>query len=291
MRIAIYARKSAFSDKSESVHNQDRMCREYCALHFPGEHIFLNYTDEDKTGANTNRPALQKMMRDVHARIIDLLVVYQLDRLTRDVRDYCNLSAELNDCGVHFTSVKEAVDTSTPIGEALSTLSAVFAQMERKTLSNRVYDNMMGLAMAGWWTGGNLPCGYTTRRVVENGKPHTLLVPDPEKAEQLVTVFKLFVKRGSSFCSFASFAQTNDCFDVFGIPSASQVRRVITSPYGAPANKDLRDYYLSIGANVIGTESDWDGAHGVMRYGVTDQRNGNATNPRTAWIVCPGRHA
>ena len=103
MRIAIYARKSAFSDKSESVHNQDRMCREYCALHFPGEHIFLNYTDEDKTGANVNRPALQKMMRDVHAGIIDLLIVYQLDRLTRDVRDYCNLSAELNDCGVHFT--------------------------------------------------------------------------------------------------------------------------------------------------------------------------------------------
>jgi DNA invertase Pin-like site-specific DNA recombinase len=290
MRIAIYARKSAFSDKSESVHNQDRTCREYCALHFPGEHIFLNYTDEDKTGANTNRPALQKMMRDVHAGIIDLLIVYQLDRLTRDVRDYCNLSAELNDCGVHFTSVKESVDTSTPIGEALSTLSAVFAQMERKTISNRVYDNMMGLARAGWWTGGNLPCGYTTQRVVENGKPHTLLVPDPEKAEQLVTVFKLFVERGSSFHSFASFALTNDCFDVFGIPSTSQVRRVITSPYGAPANKDLRDYYLSLGANVIGTESDWDGTHGVMRYGVTDQRNGTATNPRESWIVCPGRH-
>ena len=60
MKIAIYARKSAFSEKSESVHNQDRMCRDYCTFHFSGENVFLNYTDEDFSGANADRPALKK---------------------------------------------------------------------------------------------------------------------------------------------------------------------------------------------------------------------------------------
>lgn len=292
MKIAIYARKSAFSEKSESVHNQDRMCRDYCTFHFSGENVFLNYTDEDFSGANADRPALKKMMRDVKSGIIDRLVVYQLDRLSRDVRDFSNLYAELESCGVEFVSVKENIDTGSPLGRAMMYICVVFAQMERETISTRVADNMQGLATDGWWTGGVLPRGFTSKRVSSGSKQHTMLVPDPETADELVSIFQKFFDYGKSAKSFASFCRNNG-FRYFSgrYNSETQFVRILRAPYGVPACKKVRDYYFSQGATVIGTEEEWDGSHGVMVYGKTNQRGKNyKRNVCSEWRVCVGKH-
>lgn len=90
MFFGIYGRKSVYSDKSDSVDNQHRMCNDYIKTHFKSDDITLitSYSDEDYTGANTKRPDLQRLLEDVKSGAINVLVVYQLDRISRDVRDF-----------------------------------------------------------------------------------------------------------------------------------------------------------------------------------------------------------
>ena len=85
MHFAIYGRKSVYSDKSDSINTQTRMCREYISFKFPGQaESITEYTDEGLTGANTNRPQLKAMLKDITDGLLDVLVVYQLDRLSRE---------------------------------------------------------------------------------------------------------------------------------------------------------------------------------------------------------------
>ena len=96
MRFFSYGRKSVFSDKSDSIDNQFRMNREYCESKFSGQvDSWQQFSDEDFTGANTSRPDLQRMLSFIKGGFCDVLVVYQLDRLSRDVRDFANIYALL----------------------------------------------------------------------------------------------------------------------------------------------------------------------------------------------------
>ena len=144
MRFFSYGRKSVFSDKSDSIDNQFRMNREYCESKFSGQvDSWQQFSDEDFTGANTSRPDLQRMLSFIKGGFCDVLVVYQLDRLSRDVRDFANIYALLEEHGVMFISIKENIDTTTPIGRAMMYVTVVFAQMERETIAARVTDNML----------------------------------------------------------------------------------------------------------------------------------------------------
>ena len=87
MKFAMYGRKSVYSDKSDSVSNQERMCREYAEIRFEVE-SFEVYSDEGFTGANTNRPGLKRLMEDIEDGLVDALIVYQLDRISRNVKDF-----------------------------------------------------------------------------------------------------------------------------------------------------------------------------------------------------------
>lgn len=164
MRFATYGRKSIYSDKSDSVSNQQLMCREYIDLKYSGSiDSFDCFQDEGFTGANTNRPGLQLLLNNIENGLIDALVVYQLDRLSRDVKDFANIYSILEEHNVMFISIKENIDTTTPIGKAMMYVTMVFAQMERETIAARVTDNMYGLAKKGFWAGGNPPYGYKGR--------------------------------------------------------------------------------------------------------------------------------
>ena len=120
MRFFSYGRKSVFSDKSDSIDNQFRMSREYCESKFSGQvDSWQQFSDEDFTGANTSRPDLQRMLSFIKGGFCDVLVVYQLDRLSRDVRDFANIYALLEEHGVMSTGISIARATrmySTGIG-------------------------------------------------------------------------------------------------------------------------------------------------------------------------------
>ena len=141
MKFAMYGRKSVYSDKSDSVSNQERMCREYAEIRFDVE-SFEVYSDEGFTGANTNRPGLKRLMEDIEDGLVDALIVYQLDRISRNVKDFSDIYSTLEKKGVMFVSIKENIDTATPIGKAMMYVTMVSAHMERETISARVDDNM-----------------------------------------------------------------------------------------------------------------------------------------------------
>ena len=293
MRFATYGRKSVYSDKSDSVDNQERMCREYADLKFSGQiDSFEVYQDEGFTGANTDRPGLERLLRDVKDGLLDALIVYQLDRISRDVRDFSNIYALLEEKHVMFISIKENIDTATPIGKAMMYVTMVFAQMERETIAARVTDNMIGLAKKGYWTGGNPPYGYVRERIVVDGKKHVTIVPDPEAAKYVESIFDTFLENGYSLQGMETAFKRQGVRTVTGaFFSTTQLHKILTMPFCVPATKAIRDFWINQGCNVEGSEEEWDGSHGVMIYGRSTQKNKrHQLQPKSEWVVCVGAH-
>ena len=155
-QYVIYSRKSKFTGKGESIENQIELCRQYIAMHF-GEDAAENvlvYEDEGFSGGNLNRPDFKKMMTAAKERKIRAIVVYRLDRISRNISDFSSLIEELGRLGIDFVSIRESFDTSSPMGRAMMYIASVFSQLERETIAERIRDNMHELAKTGRWLGG-----------------------------------------------------------------------------------------------------------------------------------------
>lgn len=295
MNICCYGRKSIYSDHSDSIDNQFRMCRDYVEMKFSGQvDSFLEYQDEAFTGANTKRPDLQRLLADISAGNCDVLIVYQLDRLSRDVRDFANIYAILEEHHVKFISIKENIDTSTPIGRAMMYVTVVFAQMERETIAARVADNMIGLAKKGYWTGGNPPEGYVRTRIEANGKKHCSIVPDPEGAKYVTWIFDTFLQNGYSLQGMETAFKNQGIRTRRGaFFSTAQLHKILTMPYCVQATPEVYDYYVARGCQMDpeSPRESWDGTCGVMIYGRTTQKNKkHQMQPPEKWLVCLGAH-
>lgn len=294
MRFANYARKSVYSDKSDSIDNQYRMARDYAALHFSDIDSFIRYYDEDFTGSNTNRPDLKRMIQDIKAGMIDVLIVYQLDRLSRDVRDFANIYDILEEHHVHFISVKENIDTTTPIGKAMMYVTVVFAQMERETIAARVTDNMIGLAKKGYWTGGKPPYGYVRKEIVIEGRQHVTIEPYPDGVEYVTNIYDTFLNNGFSLQNMETYYRNNGIRTVNGaFFSTTQLHKILTMPYCVEATPAIYDYFSSKGCFIDpdSPRDKWDGTHGVMVYGRSTCKNKkHQLQPPEKWTVCLGLH-
>lgn len=291
MKFAIYGRKSVYSDHSDSVDNQFRMCREYIAFRFSGKvDIIEQYSDEDYTGANTDRPDLQRLLSDVKAGLVDVLVVYQLDRLSRDVRDFSNIYSLLEEKHVMFVSIKENIDTNTPIGKAMMYVTVVFAQMERETIAARVTDNMLGLAKKGYWTGGNPPVGYVRKKITVNGKNHVTIEPDPEGVKYVTWIFDTFLDKHSSLQNMETSFRHQGIKTIRGsFFSTTQLYSILTMPFCVPSSPEIYDFYAAKGCQMIVPREQWTGNTGVMIYGRTTEKNKkHERQPPEKWIVLPG---
>lgn len=296
MRFAIYGRKSVYSDKSDSVSNQCRMCREYIRFKFPGQEEGISeYTDEGLTGANTNRPMLQALLQDVKDGFVDALVVYQLDRLSRDVRDFANIYATLEENHVMFVSIKENIDTATPIGKAMMYVTMVFAQMERETIANRVIDNLTGLAKKGFWPIGTVPTGYVRQHITVGGKRHSTLAIDPEGAAYIKSIYDTFLDREMTVQGMETYFRKNGIKTLNGsFFSQASIYRILTTPFYCEATAEVYDYWQSLGCQMDADSPRelWNGSQGVMVYG-RRKKGENGTHPlkdKSEWIVCLGLH-
>ena len=292
MRFAWYGRKSTYNDKSDSVDNQRKMCKDYVYAAFKDVESWSEYSDEDFTGANINRPGLQRLLADIRLKMYDALIVYQLDRLSRSVRDFSNIYAELESYGVQFVSLNEHIDTTTAIGRAMMMVTAVFAQMERETIATRVKDNMRELAKKGYWRSGHAPVGYTTVRKEIDGRKHVVLQPNPEGVEYLNWLADSFISSGKSLVALANSFRAqgirtrNGCF--FG---KAAIHHILTSPYGVADTPEVWDYFSSMGCDMLQPRDAWDGTHGIIVNGrVTKKGKTSVVNPPDKWLVCIGYH-
>ena len=196
-QIAIYSRKSKFTGKGESIGNQVELCKEYVRNMFDEEYVdrCVVFEDEGFSGGNLQRPDFKRMMEEVRKRKFKAIVVYRLDRISRNISDFTGLIDELTKLDVSFVSIKEQFDTSTPMGRAMMFIISVFSQLERETIAERIRDNMHELAKTGRWLGGNTPTGFksgSVSKITIDGKERKSykLIPIPEEIRSFYRMYR-----------------------------------------------------------------------------------------------------
>ena len=231
---AIYARQSVDKADSLSIQGQIDLCRR------EADEDARVYQDKGFSGKNTNRPDFQRMMEDVEKGLIQKIVVYRLDRLSRSITDFGKLWDILKKHGVEFVSINETFDTSTPMGRAMLNIIMVFAQLERETTAERVRDNYYQRAKLGSWPGGPAPYGFSIGRLPgADGYLVPTLVPD----KNMETVERIFTAYAAGETSLGSVARS---LNSQGIPAPKRatwdnvtLSRILHSPLYVMADEDI----------------------------------------------------
>ena len=151
--------------------------------------IRTRYDDGGYSGGSTERPALQRLLADVRARKVDVIVVYKVDRLTRSLVDFAKLVELFDGYGVSFVSVTQQFNTTTSMGRLTLNVLLSFAQFEREVTSERIRDKVAASKRKGLWVGGIVPLGYAT------GDRKIVVVE--EEAERVRTIFRRYLELGS----------------------------------------------------------------------------------------------
>src|SRR5215813_1217065 len=192
-RCAIYTRKSS-EEGLEQEFNSLAAQREACEAYIRSQQhegwvmVKTHYDDGGCSGGNLERPALQRLLADVRAGRIDIVVVYKVDRLTRSLADFARLVEIFDGQSVSFVSVTQQFNTTSSMGRLTLNVLLSFAQFEREVTGERIRDKIAASKQKGLWMGGNPPLGY---RVSER-----VLVIDPAEAETVRRIFALYGEFG-----------------------------------------------------------------------------------------------
>ena len=197
IRCAIYCRKSheeGLEQEFNSLDAQREACQAYIASqrHEGWTALPTDYSDGGFTGSNTDRPGLQKLLTDIERGLVDCVVVYKVDRLSRSLMDFARMISLFEQHQVAFVSVTQSFDTSTSMGRLILNVLLSFAQFEREIIGERIRDKKLATAMKGKYIGGHPFLGFDIDR--EN---HRLIVNSKE-AELVRHIFKRFIQLGSS---------------------------------------------------------------------------------------------
>lgn len=176
LRCAIYTRKSTehgLELEFNSLDAQREACEAYIKsqLHEGWCAIPKRYDDPAFSGGNLNRPALQRLLKDIDAGLIDVVVVYKIDRLTRSLADFAKLVEAFDAKKISFVAVTQQFNTTTSMGRLTLNVLLSFAQFERELSSERVRDKVAASRKKGIWTGGSVPLGYVRidKKLIING--------------------------------------------------------------------------------------------------------------------------
>jgi len=189
LKAAIYIRVSTDAQREEgySIDAQKEMLTAYCVS--KGIKDYDYYIDGGFTGSNIERPELKRLIDDIKNRLVNCVLVYKLDRLSRSQKDTLYLIEDVfNPHGVDFISLNESMDTSTPLGRLMLGILSAFAQLERENIRERTRMGMKERVKAGLWMGGGrIPFGY------DYDKEQGILVPN-EDAQTVRKVYDLYLE-------------------------------------------------------------------------------------------------
>ncbi len=144
------------------------------------------YDDPAYSGGNLERPALKKLLSDIDAGKVDVVVVYKIDRLTRSLADFAKLVEAFDARSISFVAVTQQFNTTTSMGRLTLNVLLSFAQFERELSSERVRDKIAASRRKGKWTGGTVPLGYEAR--------DKKLIINKIEAETVRTIFRLYLE-------------------------------------------------------------------------------------------------
>nr|BFD59880.1 hypothetical protein CKG001_19870 [Bdellovibrio sp. CKG001] len=196
--IALYIRVSTEEQAENpegSIKNQEQRLREAVVYRNKQSNfgqIFNVYVDAGISAKDMNRPALQTMLKDMRAQKINLIMVTEISRLSRNNRDFLNMWDMMSEVKCSFMSLREDFDTTTAAGEMLLFQLMNFAQFERKQTSERVSANILARSSRGLYNGGTIPLGYKKCHT-KNG---SLDIDEPH-ATTVRIAFEAFLREGS----------------------------------------------------------------------------------------------
>ncbi len=193
MRCAIYTRKSSEEGLEQSFNSLDAQ-REACEAFITSQRhegwkaLPGRYDDGGYSGGTMERPGLERLLEDVEAGKINVIVVYKVDRLTRSLADFAKIVEALDRKGVSFVSVTQQFNTTTSMGRLTLNILLSFAQFEREVTGERIRDKIAASKKKGMWMGGFVPLGYD----IDNRK----LIPNPKEAQLVSKIFSLYLQLG-----------------------------------------------------------------------------------------------
>ena len=175
LRCAVYTRKSTedgLEQEFNSLDAQHEACAAY-AVSQRHEGWVLNperYDDGGFSGGNMQRPGIKRLLDDVAAGKVDIILLYKIDRLTRSLADFAKIVEVLDKAGASFVSITQSFNTTTSMGRLTLNMLLSFAQFEREVTGERIRDKIAASKRRGMWMGGNVPVGYLVndRKLVVN---------------------------------------------------------------------------------------------------------------------------
>ena len=194
VRCAIYTRKSSEEGLEQDFNSLDAQ-REACAAYVLSQAsegwslIPDQYDDGGISGGSLERPALQRLLADVAAGKIDIIVVYKVDRLTRSLLDFAKLVEAFDKTGTSFVSVTQSFNTTTSMGRLTLNMLLSFAQFEREVTAERIRDKIAASKAKGMWMGGTPPLGYEP-----NGRTLTIV---EEQAKIVRDIYRRYAELGN----------------------------------------------------------------------------------------------
>jgi DNA invertase Pin-like site-specific DNA recombinase len=194
-RCAIYTRKSSeegLEQEFNSLDAQRDACQAYVVSQKAEGRVAVRdrYDDGGFSGGTLDRPGLQKLLSDVDAGLVDVIVVYKIDRLSRSLMDFAKLVEAFDRNNVTFVSVTQSFNTTTSMGRLTLNILLSFAQFEREVIGERIRDKFAASRKRGMWMGGFVPMGYDV-------KDRKLVINEAEAATVRM-IFERFVALGSA---------------------------------------------------------------------------------------------
>ncbi len=191
LRCAVYTRKSTEDGLEQEFNSLDAQ-REACEAYILSQRhegwtlVPNRYDDGGFSGGTMERPGLKALLADIDAGLVDVIVVYKVDRLTRSLADFAKIVERLDAKEASFVSVTQAFNTTTSMGRLTLNVLLSFAQFEREVTGERIRDKIAASKKKGLWMGGPVPLGY---QVIERK-----LVPVPEETERVRTIMRRYLE-------------------------------------------------------------------------------------------------
>jgi len=195
IRCAIYTRKST-EEGLEQEFNSLQAQREACEAYIKSQkhenwHLLpKQYDDSGYSGGNMERPALKRLLSDIKSGLVDIIVVYKIDRLTRSLMDFSKIVEVLDKYQASFVSITQHFNTTTSMGRLTLNMLLSFAQFEREVTGERIRDKIAASKKKGMWLGGKPPLGYYRK--------DKKIYPEEEKAKLVNDIFKKYIKLKST---------------------------------------------------------------------------------------------
>jgi DNA invertase Pin-like site-specific DNA recombinase len=194
LRCAVYTRKSTEDGLEQEFNSLDAQYEACAAYALSQRHegwvlVKDRYDDGGFSGGNMERPGLRRLLGDIEAGNVDIILLYKIDRLTRSLTDFAKIVEVLDKAGASFVSITQSFNTTTSMGRLTLNMLLSFAQFEREVTGERIRDKIAASKKKGLWMGGPVPLGYEVRE--------RKLVVNEEEAEQVRHMMRRYLALGS----------------------------------------------------------------------------------------------